>query len=135
MDGIQDIVYFPWKSLWMALVILFSSGNPAKSMNDTSAQILFPWKCLWKTLKFVYFFHGIPGPFFDNFAWNSSVFHRGGNGQIMEWPIRTKLLDTNNYPPEDGFCNHDLASSTQFNVTLLVRSLGRPLDNTVSNKT
>ncbi len=37
----------------------------------------FPWKCLWKILNFVYFVHGILGSFSDNFAQNSSVFHRG----------------------------------------------------------
>ncbi len=69
-------------------ISLYISGQfRAQPMDDTSAQIFFPWKCLWKTLNFVYFFHGIPGPFLNNFAWNSSVFHRGKRyGQKMEWP-------------------------------------------------
>ena len=70
---------FHGKNLWMASMI---------PLDDNGALIFFPWKCLWKTFNFVYFFHEIPGPFLDNFAWNSSVFHRGwGYRQKMERPI------------------------------------------------
>ncbi len=78
MDDIHDIFYFPWKNRWMASGMLLFSGNPGEPMDDTGALIFFPWKCLWKTLNFEYFFHVNSDPFSDNFAWNSSVFHRGG---------------------------------------------------------
>ncbi len=57
-------------------------------MDDVPAESKNPWKCLWKTLNFEYFFHGIPGPFSENFAWNSSVFHRGGTDKKWNGPLK-----------------------------------------------